>query len=108
METKQRIREFIIETFLFGADDANIEDGESLLESGVVVAQDGEAAALTPALTGCTPFVVLRDAKTRLQEWALARGLPSGSDLEYADDSTLAHALESRAEVHSSGNGATG
>ena len=36
METKQRIREFIIETFLFGADDANIEDGESLLESGVV------------------------------------------------------------------------
>jgi recombination protein RecR len=37
---------------------------------------------------------------------ALARGLPSGSDLEYADDSTLAHALESRAEVHSSSNGA--
>jgi len=33
---------------------------------------------------------------------ALARGLPSGSDLEYADDSTLAHALESRAEVHNS------
>lgn len=32
----------------------------------------------------------------------LARGLPSGADLEYADDSTLAHALESRAEVHSS------
>lgn len=36
---------------------------------------------------------------------ALARGLPSGADLEYADDSTLAHALESRAEVHASGNG---
>ena len=29
----------------------------------------------------------------------LARGLPSGSDIEYADDSTLAHALESRTEV---------
>jgi recombination protein RecR len=29
----------------------------------------------------------------------LARGLPSGSDIEYADDSTLAHALESRAEI---------
>lgn len=29
----------------------------------------------------------------------LARGLPSGSDLEYADDSTLAHALESRSEL---------
>ncbi len=29
----------------------------------------------------------------------LARGLPSGSDIEYADDSTLAHALESRTEI---------
>ena len=29
----------------------------------------------------------------------LARGLPSGSDIEYADDSTLAHALESRSEI---------
>ena len=38
---------------------------------------------------------------------ALARGLPSGADLEYADDSTLAHALASRADVHS-GNGAEG
>ena len=31
----------------------------------------------------------------------LARGLPSGSDIEYADDSTLAHALESRSEISS-------
>jgi recombination protein RecR len=29
----------------------------------------------------------------------LARGLPSGSDIEYADDSTLAHALDSRSEI---------
>lgn len=36
METKQKIREFIVETFLFGADDAQLEDGDSLLESGVV------------------------------------------------------------------------
>jgi recombination protein RecR len=36
---------------------------------------------------------------------ALARGLPSGADLEYADDSTLAHALESRAQVHGNFNG---
>lgn len=36
METKQKIREFIIETFLFGADDVQIEDGESLLETGIV------------------------------------------------------------------------
>ncbi len=29
----------------------------------------------------------------------LARGLPSGSDLEYADDATLAHALEARTRL---------
>jgi len=28
----------------------------------------------------------------------LARGLPSGADLEYSDDTTLAHALEARSE----------
>ena len=26
------------------------------------------------------------------------RGLPSGADLEYSDDTTLAHALEARSE----------
>lgn len=29
----------------------------------------------------------------------LARGLPSGADLEYADDTTLAHALRARSEM---------
>lgn len=29
----------------------------------------------------------------------LARGLPSGTDIEYADDATLAHSLQSRAEI---------
>ena len=29
----------------------------------------------------------------------LARGLPSGADLEYADDATLAHALEARTRL---------
>ena len=29
----------------------------------------------------------------------IARGLPSGSDIEYADDATLAHSLESRTEI---------
>ena len=36
MDTKKKIREFIVETFLFGADDAQLEDGDSLLESGVI------------------------------------------------------------------------
>lgn len=31
----------------------------------------------------------------------IARGLPSGSDIEYADDATLAHSLESRSEIAS-------
>ncbi len=30
----------------------------------------------------------------------LARGLPTGSDIEYADDATLAHSLESRSEIN--------
>ena len=29
----------------------------------------------------------------------LARGLPSGSDIEYVDDSTLVHALNSRSSL---------
>jgi recombination protein RecR len=42
--------------------------------------------------------------KRRLQELPvrvtrLARGLPSGGDLEYADAHTLARALEGRAEL---------
>jgi len=36
MDTKQKIREFIVETFLFGADDGELQDGDSLLESGIV------------------------------------------------------------------------
>jgi acyl carrier protein len=36
MDKKQKIREFIVETFMFGADDGQLEDGDSLLESGVV------------------------------------------------------------------------
>jgi acyl carrier protein len=36
METKQKIREFIVDTFLFGATDGLPEDGDSLLDSGVV------------------------------------------------------------------------
>ena len=35
-------------------------------------------------------------ADTEIRITVLARGLPSGSDLEYADDSTLAHAVGSR------------
>ena len=36
MDTKKKIRDFIVETFLFGADDEQLGDGDSLLESGVI------------------------------------------------------------------------
>ncbi len=36
METREKLRHFIIENFLFGNEDANLDDGESFLESGVV------------------------------------------------------------------------
>ena len=36
MQNKQKIRDFIVETFLFGDTDATFEDGESLLDSGIV------------------------------------------------------------------------
>jgi recombination protein RecR len=38
----------------------------------------------------------------------LARGLSSGADLEYADEMTLANALEGRSEIAGSGNSPTG
>ena len=34
-----------------------------------------------------------------IQVTRIARGLPTGSDLEYADEETLAKALENRREI---------
>lgn len=36
LEKKHKIRQFIIETFLFGDGGAELTDGESLLDSGIV------------------------------------------------------------------------
>jgi acyl carrier protein len=36
MDNKQKIKEFIVETFLFGANDGGLKDGESLLDSGII------------------------------------------------------------------------
>ena len=36
LDKKQRIRQFIVETFLFGDTDAELSDDESLLDSGIV------------------------------------------------------------------------
>lgn len=36
LDKKQKIRQFIVETFLFGDTDAGLADDESLLDSGIV------------------------------------------------------------------------
>ncbi len=36
LEKKQKIRQFIVETFLFGDTDVELSDGDSLLDSGIV------------------------------------------------------------------------
>ena len=36
MEAREQIKGFIIENFLFGADDSSLGDGDSFLESGVI------------------------------------------------------------------------
>ncbi len=51
---------------------------------------DGEATAM---------YLQRAIAPAGIKVTRLARGLPSGTDIEYADDATLAHSLESRAEI---------
>ena len=51
---------------------------------------EGEATAL---------YVSRLLATTGVRVTRLARGLPTGADLEYADDQTLARALEHRQDV---------
>ncbi len=36
LEKKQKIRQFIVETFLLGDTDVELSDGDSLLDSGIV------------------------------------------------------------------------
>ena len=36
LQKKEKIRQFIIETFLFDADDAALDDDESLLDLGII------------------------------------------------------------------------
>ncbi len=36
MEARDKLRQFIIENFLFGNDNATLDDGESFLDSGII------------------------------------------------------------------------
>ncbi len=59
--------------------------------------------ALNPTIEGETTALyltkVLRPIKPGLKITRLARGLPTGADLEYADELTIANALKYRREV---------
>ena len=88
-----------------GPDDLKLKELLARLKDGVVTEV---IVATNPNLEGEATAMYVNRLLTPLgvKVTALARGLPSGADLEYADDSTIAHALESRAEVHSSNGSA--
>ena len=57
--------------------------------------------ATNPTLLGQATASFIRDSLSNIdiEITRLARGLPSGSDIEYVDDSTLGYALNSRASI---------
>ncbi|MGC9328420.1 MAG: recombination mediator RecR [Candidatus Hinthialibacter sp.] len=57
--------------------------------------------ATNPTMEGDATAVYLQEVlhEKKVKVTRLARGLPSGSDLEYADETTLAMALSSRTEL---------
>ena len=59
--------------------------------------------ATNPNLEGEATAAYIRDTVSEtdknIEISRLARGLPSGSDIEYVDDSTLVHALNSRSSI---------
>ena len=81
-----------------GPDDLRIEELVRRVAAGGV---DEVILATNPTLEGeaTALFVRRRLEAYRLRVTRLARGLPSGGDLEYADANTLSQALEGRREV---------
>jgi recombination protein RecR len=81
-----------------GPDDLRIEELVKRVEAGGV---EEVILATNPTLEGEATALYLRRRleDRRLRITRLARGLPSGGDLEYADANTLSQALEGRREV---------
>jgi recombination protein RecR len=81
-----------------GPDDLRIEELVKRVEAG---GMDEVILATNPTLEGeATALYLRRRLETfPLKVTRLARGLPSGGDLEYADVNTLSQALEGRREV---------
>jgi recombination protein RecR len=83
-----------------GPDDIRIKELVGRVESGSV---SEVIMAIDPSLEGeATAMYVHRLLEPqRVRTTRLARGLPSGADLEYTDDITLARAMEGRQELRS-------
>lgn len=80
-----------------GPEDLKIRELMTRLEDGTVTEV---VIATNLSLEGDATAMYLRDLISRLgiRVTRLARGLPSGGDLEYADEVTLSRALEGRRE----------
>ncbi len=81
-----------------GPDDLKIKDLLSRLQDGVVTEV---ILATNPNLEGEATAMYLQRliAPLGIRVTRLARGLPFGADLEYADEVTLTRALENRQEI---------
>ena len=79
-----------------GPDELNINSLVERVDSGMEI-----IIATNPKLEGEATAMYIQNlvGPLKIKITRLARGLPSGSDIEYADDSTLEHALNSRSEI---------
>ena len=82
-----------------GPDDIKVAELVNRVRAGGV---DEVIVATNPNLLGdaTSNWIVMQLKPLHVRVTRLARGLPIGSDLEYADDVTLTRALEGRAEYH--------
>ncbi len=82
-----------------GPDDIKVAELVNRVRGGGI---DEVIVATNPNLLGdaTSNWIVMQLKPLHVRVTRLARGLPIGSDLEYADDVTLTRALEGRAEYH--------
>ena len=83
-----------------GPEDIRIKELVGRIQGGPVVEV---IMAIDPSLEGEATAMYVHRLLTphQVRTTRLARGLPSGADLEYTDDITLARAMEGRQELHS-------
>jgi recombination protein RecR len=81
-----------------GPDDLRFDELFNRVEAGGI---EELIVATNPTLEGEATAMYIKNhlGDTSLKLTRLARGLPSGGDLEYADQTTLSQALEGRSEI---------